>query len=56
MKTLLASAETSPPSGATWPELMLLGVAVLLTLGVAGFMLTYFITQQRREGRSRRDR
>ncbi len=50
-----AAAHLSQPAGATWAELILLGVAVLLTIGVAAFMLTFFITQQRREQRSERE-
>ncbi|MCP4759400.1 MAG: hypothetical protein GY894_01045 [Planctomycetes bacterium] len=56
MIPLLSAAPVSESTGATWAELILLGVAVLLTIGVAAFMLTFFITQQRRETRSERKR
>jgi hypothetical protein len=47
--------DVSDSLSVTVGEFMLLGVGVLLTIAVACFLLSFFITQQRREASKERD-
>ena len=44
-------AEATPPMGLTTAESLLLVVGLILTIGVAAFLLTFFIGQARRESK-----